>query len=143
VSEAIPAATVQRAASVAPEIEVKLAGAVVRVSPGMSDIICHCCSEHDALKLRQPSIKGSLSADWYSGEDQGGLLQGCPPADPERLDDLARMFNPYIRSWINYSGHFYKSALYPTLMPVDALGEARKFRRRGASREARGTGCYG
>ena len=37
VSEAIPAATVQRAASVSPEIEVKLAGAVVRVSPGMDD----------------------------------------------------------------------------------------------------------
>ena len=37
VSEAIPAATVQRAASGAPEIEVKLAGAVVRVSSGMDD----------------------------------------------------------------------------------------------------------
>src|SRR6516165_5733657 len=37
VSEAIPAATVRRAASGAPEIEVKLAGAVVRVSPGMDD----------------------------------------------------------------------------------------------------------
>jgi transposase len=37
VSEAIPEATVQRAASVVPEIEVKLAGAVVRVSPGMAD----------------------------------------------------------------------------------------------------------
>ena len=33
VSEAIPATTVQRAASVAPGIEVKLAGAVVRASP--------------------------------------------------------------------------------------------------------------
>ena len=37
VSEAIPAATVQRAASAAPGIEVKLAGAVVRVSSGMDD----------------------------------------------------------------------------------------------------------
>jgi transposase len=35
VSEAIPAATVQCAASGAPGIEVKLAGAVVRVSSGM------------------------------------------------------------------------------------------------------------
>jgi RNA-directed DNA polymerase len=25
------------------------------------------------------------------------------------LDDLARMFNPYIRGWINYYSHFYKS----------------------------------
>ena len=37
VSEAIPAATVQRAASAASGIEVKLAGAVVRVSSGMDD----------------------------------------------------------------------------------------------------------
>jgi transposase len=36
-SEAFAAATVQRAASTAPEIEVKLAGAVVRVSSGMDD----------------------------------------------------------------------------------------------------------
>ena len=37
VSEAIPAATVQRAVSVGVGIEVKLAGAVVRVSSGMDD----------------------------------------------------------------------------------------------------------
>ena len=37
VSEAIPAATVQRATSAALGIEVKLAGAVVRVSSGMDD----------------------------------------------------------------------------------------------------------
>src|ERR1700749_3098613 len=37
VSEAIPAAPVHHAASAAPGIEVKLAGAVVRVSPGMDD----------------------------------------------------------------------------------------------------------
>jgi transposase len=37
VSEAIPAATVQRAAPAASGIEVKLAGAVVRVSSGMDD----------------------------------------------------------------------------------------------------------
>jgi transposase len=37
VSEAIPTAMVQHAASTAPGIEVKLAGAVVRVSSGMDD----------------------------------------------------------------------------------------------------------
>ncbi len=37
VSEAIPTATVQRAASAAARIEVELAGAVVRVSSGMDD----------------------------------------------------------------------------------------------------------
>jgi len=37
VSEALPAATVQRASSATAGIEVKLAGAVVRVSSGMDD----------------------------------------------------------------------------------------------------------
>jgi group II intron reverse transcriptase/maturase len=48
------------------------------------------------------------------------------------LDDLARMFNPYIRGWINYYSHFYKSALYPTLRRVDAYlirWARRKFKR--------------
>ena len=39
VSEAIPTATVQCAASAAPGIEVKLAGAVVRISSGMDDAV--------------------------------------------------------------------------------------------------------
>jgi RNA-directed DNA polymerase len=29
------------------------------------------------------------------------------------LDDLARMWNPVLRGWINYYGRFYKSALNP------------------------------
>ena len=37
------------------------------------------------------------------------------------LDDLAREYNPYIRGWINYYGHFYKSALSWTLRRVDAF----------------------
>jgi RNA-directed DNA polymerase len=31
------------------------------------------------------------------------------------------MFNPYIRGWINYCSHFYRSALYPTLRRIDAF----------------------
>jgi RNA-directed DNA polymerase len=48
------------------------------------------------------------------------------------LDDLARIFNPYIRGWINYYSHFYKSALYPTLKRIDAFlvrWARRKFKR--------------
>jgi RNA-directed DNA polymerase len=48
------------------------------------------------------------------------------------LADLARMFNPYIRGWINYYSHFYKSALYPTLLRIDAhliRWVQRKFKR--------------
>ena len=37
------------------------------------------------------------------------------------LDDLARMFNPSIRGWINYYGRYYKSALYPTLRHIDRI----------------------
>lgn len=33
----------------------------------------------------------------------------------KELNDLAHMFNPVLRGWINYYGRFYKSALYPVL----------------------------
>lgn len=52
------------------------------------------------------------------------------------LLDLARMFNQYIRGWIGYYGHFYKSALYPTLKLIDlhlvrwACRKYKKLRRR-------------
>ncbi len=36
------------------------------------------------------------------------------------LVELARLYNPYIRGWINYYGHFYRSALYWTLHRIDA-----------------------
>ena len=42
------------------------------------------------------------------------------------------MFNPYIRGWINYYGHFYKSALRPTLRRIDVhliTWARRKFKR--------------
>jgi RNA-directed DNA polymerase len=48
------------------------------------------------------------------------------------IDDLARMFNPHIRGWINYYGHFYQSALYPTLRRIDEAlihWARRKFKR--------------
>lgn len=48
------------------------------------------------------------------------------------LDDLARMFNPYIRGWINYYSQFYKSALYETFRRIDAhilRWARRKFKR--------------
>lgn len=35
------------------------------------------------------------------------------------LEDLAHMFNPVIRGWINYYGGFYKSAIYRTLWYLD------------------------
>jgi RNA-directed DNA polymerase len=56
------------------------------------------------------------------------------------LEDLGRMFNAAIRSWVVYYGAFYKSALYPTLRHLDrklVLGATRKFKRlRGHRRRA-------
>ena len=35
------------------------------------------------------------------------------------LDDLARMFNPVLRGWINYYGAYYRSALSPVFRHLD------------------------
>jgi group II intron reverse transcriptase/maturase len=48
------------------------------------------------------------------------------------LEDLAKMFNPVIRGWINYYGRYYKSAMYSTLRHLDRrLGRwaMRKYKR--------------
>lgn len=48
------------------------------------------------------------------------------------LEDISRMFNPVLRGWINYYGHFYKSGMYPTLRHMNrALVHwvRRKFKR--------------
>jgi RNA-directed DNA polymerase len=59
-------------------------------------------------------------------------LWGLQPRSDKDLGDLARMFSPHIRGWINYYGHFYKSALYPSLKLIDehlARWGQRKFKR--------------
>ena len=35
------------------------------------------------------------------------------------LQDLAAIYNPYIRGWINYYGQFYRKQLRPTLLRID------------------------
>jgi RNA-directed DNA polymerase len=56
------------------------------------------------------------------------------------LIDLARMFNPEIRGWIQYYGSLHRSALYPVFRSLDfALVQwaVRKFKRlRGTPRRA-------
>lgn len=50
----------------------------------------------------------------------------------KQLEDLARMFNPIIRGWVNYYGRYYKSALYPTLKCLErrlVLWATRKYKR--------------
>ena len=52
------------------------------------------------------------------------------------IEDLANLFNPVIRGWINYYGQFYKSALYPILNQLNgalqrwAMRKYKKLRRR-------------
>ena len=57
------------------------------------------------------------------------------------LDDLAHMFNPMIRGWINYYGRFYRSALHPTFHCLNAIlvrWACRKYKRlRGHNQRAR------
>ena len=36
------------------------------------------------------------------------------------LQELAKMYNPYIQGWINYYGNFYRTQLRPTLKRIDA-----------------------
>ena len=48
------------------------------------------------------------------------------------LTELAQMYNPCIRGWINYYSHFYKTQLRPTLKRIDAYvirWARRKFKR--------------
>ena len=56
------------------------------------------------------------------------------------LDDLARMFNPVLRGWINYYGSFYKSALYRVFQHLNNIlvrWASRKYKRlRGRNRRA-------
>jgi RNA-directed DNA polymerase len=40
---------------------------------------------------------------------------GLQERSDQSREDRARRFNPLLRGWVNYSGRFYKSALYPTL----------------------------
>jgi len=48
------------------------------------------------------------------------------------LTELAAMYNPCIRGWITYYGHFYTTELRPTLQRIDAYvirWSRRKFKR--------------
>ena len=48
------------------------------------------------------------------------------------IDDLAHMWNPVLRGWIQYYGRFYPSALYPVFRHLDitlARWAIRKFKR--------------
>ena len=53
------------------------------------------------------------------------------------IDDLARMWNPVLRGWIQYFGRFYKSALHPIFRHFNGLlvrWAMRKYKRLRAHR---------
>ena len=56
------------------------------------------------------------------------------------LEDLAKLLNPMFRGWINYFGHFYRSALFRLVQHVDWIlirWAKRKYKRlRGRTRKA-------
>jgi len=83
---------------------------------GMFGVSFLPAASHKALKAIRKTVRG-----WH-----------FQTRSDKALIDLARMFNPYIRGWINYYSHFYKSALYPTLKRIDAYlirWARRKFKR--------------
>jgi len=44
-----------------------------------------------------------------------------PLRSDKAIDDLARMWNPVLRGWIQYYGRFYRSALYPVFRHLNGL----------------------
>lgn len=44
-----------------------------------------------------------------------------PRRSDKAIDDLARMWNPVLRGWIQYYGRFYRSALYPVFRHLNSL----------------------
>ena len=61
---------------------------------------------------------------------------GVQNRSDKSIEDLSRMFGAKLRGWINYFGHFYKSALYPTFYNLNrklvkwATRKYKKLRRR-------------
>ncbi|MGB7756280.1 MAG: group II intron reverse transcriptase/maturase [Salinisphaera sp.] len=84
-----------------------------------------------------PAAKPTALADIRRAVRHWGLQR----RSDKSLLDLARMFNRIIRGWIGYYGQFYKSALYSTLLKIDAhllRWAARKYKRfRQRPRQAR------
>ncbi len=63
-----------------------------------------------------------------------------PRRSDKAIDDLARMWNPVLRGWIQFYGRFYKSALYSVFRHFNdllvrwAMRKYKRLRRRGCHR---------
>ena len=82
----------------------------------------------------------AVSADAMTKMRQEMRRWRLPRRSDKAIDDLARMWNPVLRGWIQYYGRFYQSALYPVFRHFNDLlvrWAMRKYRRlRGHARRA-------
>ena len=62
-----------------------------------------------------PAISNKATKSIYDTMRQWNLHRRTDKS----LDELAQMINPVIKGWINYYGHFRKSALYRTFQPLN------------------------
>ena len=63
--------------------------------------------------------------------------KGAAGVDDESIEDLSRIVNPVLRSWINHYGNYYKIALYPIFDQLNCSLKKwaiRKYKRLGGKR---------
>ena len=63
----------------------------------------------------------AVSADAATKMRQEMRRWRLPLRSDKAIDDLARMWNPVLRGWIQYYGRFYRSALYPVFRHLNDL----------------------
>ena len=63
---------------------------------------------------------GQLEAIWLKAISRTIRGWALHHRSDKSLQNLAAIYNPYIRGWINYYGHFYRKQLRPTLLRIDA-----------------------
>ena len=63
----------------------------------------------------------AVSADAMTKMRQEMRRWRLPLRSDKAIDDLARMWNPVLRGWIQYYGRFYKSALLPVFRHLNDL----------------------
>jgi RNA-directed DNA polymerase len=84
--------------------------------------------EEQVREALRELLSGGLRRRPQGGCGTRSAAGGSSSLSDKSLSDLARMFNPSCKGWINYYGRFYKSMLYPVSPPHQrvprALGHA-------------------
>ena len=98
-------------------------------------------TENASLKIltRQEVARGASSSQAvrsvavrHEAQRRDALGEEDAEGGAGHLQDLATLYNPYIRGWINYYGSFYRTQLRPTLKRIDLYvirWARRKFKR--------------